>query len=174
MVLLRKNKSYSNLKHNIVIFICTYDPYKEGRHLYTFENRCIQNPDISLEDMTTKIILNTKGKLEDIPKPLKLFLDYVDKEVIADELTQELDSEVLRVSSDDEWREPIMTFEQLLIDCAYDTELKTTEENRRNTIFRMFDLGYSENQIRELYELSEEQYRQYRAEYNEKAVRANT
>jgi len=91
MILLEKGEDYDALKKNIVIFICTFDPFKEDRHIYTFENRCIQDTELSLGDDTTKIILNTKGKLDDIPRPLKLFLNYIETGEVSDEYTKELD-----------------------------------------------------------------------------------
>ena len=43
----------------------TFDLFGEGWHIYTFENRCIQNLELGLGDETTKIILNTKGTSND-------------------------------------------------------------------------------------------------------------
>ena len=37
--LLEKGQDYSELKNSIIIFICTFDEFGGGRHLYTFENR---------------------------------------------------------------------------------------------------------------------------------------
>ena len=36
--LIDKGEDYSELKNSIVIFICTFDEFGKGRHLYTFEN----------------------------------------------------------------------------------------------------------------------------------------
>lgn len=36
--ILNKGESYCNLKKSYVIFICTFDPFGEGRHIYTFYN----------------------------------------------------------------------------------------------------------------------------------------
>lgn len=58
--ILEKGDNYKDLKRSFIIFVCTFDLFGEGRHIYTFENRCIQNPDLGLGDDTTKIILNTK------------------------------------------------------------------------------------------------------------------
>ncbi len=52
--------------------------FGEGRHIYTFENRCIQNPDLGLGDDTTKIILNTKGTMDDVTPEMKKLLDFID------------------------------------------------------------------------------------------------
>ena len=116
MTLLEKGKSYDVLKKNIVIFICTYDPFGQGRHIYTFENCCLEDPELRLKDESTKIFLNTKGMKNDIPKPLKLFLDYIETGKTTDEYTAELDKAVGEVRNDEKWREPIMTLEMLIND----------------------------------------------------------
>ena len=130
MILLQKGEPYRELKQNIVIFICTFDLFGIGRHIYTFENRCIQDPELRLDDGTTKIFLNTKGILEDIPRPLKLLLDYIETGKAEDAYTRELDDAVAEVRNDDKWREPIMTVEMMLEDCAYDAREKGREEGR--------------------------------------------
>ena len=122
MILLEKGEDYDALKKNIVIFICTFDPFKEDRHIYTFENRCIQDTELSLGDDTTKIILNTKGKLDDIPRPLKLFLNYIETGEVSDEYTKELDQAVREVRTNEKWREPIMTVEMMIRDAAYEAK----------------------------------------------------
>ena len=76
--ILEKGENYKNLKKSFVIFICTFDMFGEGRHIYTFENRCIENLNLPLGDDTVKIILNTKGTMDDVSPELKSLLDYID------------------------------------------------------------------------------------------------
>lgn len=76
--LISVGESYEKLRNSFVIFICTFDPFKEGRHLYTFVNTCKENPALALNDGTTKVFLNTKGKIEDIDYEIKEFLTYVE------------------------------------------------------------------------------------------------
>ena len=116
--LLDKGCEYTELKNGIIIFICTFDFFGKGRHLYTFENLCLQDSEIRLDDKTTKIFLNTKGVLDDIPKPLKNFLDFIDNGTVADSFTQELNSAVIEIREDKRWRKRLMTVEQLIKDEA--------------------------------------------------------
>lgn len=69
---------YTALRKTFIIFICTFDPFKDGRHLYSFENICRENTDISLNDETSKIFLNTKGTMDDVDSDIKEFLAYVE------------------------------------------------------------------------------------------------
>lgn len=66
------------MKQSFVIFVCTFDPFHIGRHVYTFENRCVENPNLPLNDGTQKIILNTKGIFDDVRPELKRLLNFID------------------------------------------------------------------------------------------------
>ena len=110
--LLDKGESYSMLKKNIVIFICRFDLFKEGRHLYVFENRCLQNFELGYGDGTQKIILNTKSTANDIPLALKMFLDYIETGEVQDDFTAEIETVVDRIRHNKKWRDEIMTYEE--------------------------------------------------------------
>ena len=96
---------------NFIIFVCTFDVFEEGRHIYTFENRCLQNPGLVLGDDTVKIILNTKGTMDDVTPELKRLLDYIDSSEPEDDYTRELEKEVESVKRDDKWRLSYMTLQ---------------------------------------------------------------
>ena len=57
--MISKGEDYKQLKKSFVIFICTFDPFDKGRHLYTFENRCNEDTSLLLGDETKKVFLNT-------------------------------------------------------------------------------------------------------------------
>ena len=76
--LISAGEPYTALRKTIVIFICTFDPFKDGRHIYTFENICRENPSLLLEDETIKLFLNTKGTLDDVTLDMKEFLTYIE------------------------------------------------------------------------------------------------
>lgn len=46
--------------------------------MYTFENRCAENPSLTLGDETTKIFLNTKGNMHDVDPEMQEFLSYIE------------------------------------------------------------------------------------------------
>ncbi len=71
---------YAELKDGIIIFICTFDPFDRGRYRYTFENRCLEEPDLCFGDGTRKVFLNTDGQCkegEEIEPELIEFLSYL-------------------------------------------------------------------------------------------------
>lgn len=56
-----------------------------------------------LQTKTTKIFFYTKSKAEDIPKSIKLLFDYIETGVAGDELTEDLDREVEKLSQNEKW-----------------------------------------------------------------------
>ena len=56
--------------------------------------------------------------MDDIPIPLKNFLEYLDSGEVSDEYTKQLEDTVIEVRKDKKWRSMIMTVEQLVKDEA--------------------------------------------------------
>ena len=111
MQMLDKGESYEGLKPSYIIFICPFDQFGMGRHIYTFENICREDTDIFLEDGTTKIFLNAKGTMDDVSPELKAFLDYVAGKKPADPFVDELEEAVKNARKNREWRREYMTLE---------------------------------------------------------------
>lgn len=88
--LITKGEAYEKLNKSFVIFICMDDIFKEGRHIYTFENRCIQTPGIALGDETTKIFLNPHSEMDDVSPELANFLKFLIDGKPVDEFTERL------------------------------------------------------------------------------------
>ncbi|MEH2943169.1 Rpn family recombination-promoting nuclease/putative transposase [Lachnospiraceae bacterium KK002] len=109
--ILEKGANYKDLKRSFVIFVCTFDLFGEGRHIYTFENRCIQNTELALGDDTTKIILNTKGTMDDVTPEMKRLLDFIDGKEPEDDYTRELDEAVQAARRNEKWRLDYMTLQ---------------------------------------------------------------
>ena len=109
--ILEKGEDYRSLKKSFVIFVCTFDLFGQGRHVYTFENRCVQDLKLPLSDDTVKIILNTKGILDDVSIEMKSLLDYIDGKEPEDDFTKELDDAVNEVRDNEKWRLEYMTLQ---------------------------------------------------------------
>lgn len=93
--IIEKGKDYEALNKSYVIFICTYDPFGEGRYIYTFENCCLENTDIRLGDEAVKVVVNTEGTVGEIGEELKDTLRFIagkaPKTAYAKELEQAVD-----------------------------------------------------------------------------------
>ena len=105
---LEKGMLYSSLKDTYVIMICMFDQYGEGRHVYTFTNRCRENHEIEMGDGTTKIVLNAMGTMDDVSRQLGAFLDYVAGKPSEDEYVKKLDNAVKMARANKEWRREYM------------------------------------------------------------------
>ena len=104
-----KGQSYKKLKPSYVIFICSFDIFNKGRHIYTFENTCKEDNSVFLEDGAVKIFLNADGKQDDVSKELKAFLDYVAGKESEDNFVQRLAEAVKEAKKNREWRHEYMT-----------------------------------------------------------------
>ena len=107
---LKKSGSYEDLPNTYVIFICTFDLFYKGRHIYTFKNFCAEAKDIELNDGAYTVFLNTKGKLDDVSPELKNFLNFVDKNKVADgdSFIKTLDEKIKDAKHNVAWRDEYM------------------------------------------------------------------
>ncbi len=143
--ILEKGENYKDLKRSFVIFICTFDLFGEERHIYTFENRCLQNPELGLGDDTTKIILNTKGTMDDVTPEMKKLLDFIDGKEPEDDFTRELDEAVQAVRKNEKWRLEYMTL-QMNYQEKYEQGMEQgieqgMEQEKINSAMRMIEDG---------------------------------
>ena len=76
--ILLKGQKYDALAKSFVIFICTFDPFNEGRYVYTFRNICDEAPGLAMDDGSYTIFLNTRGAVGDVSDAMKEFLAYVE------------------------------------------------------------------------------------------------
>ena len=135
--MLEKGVVYSKLKDSYVILICPFDAYGEGRHIYTFTNRCKESPGIEMGDGTTKIVLNAIGTMDDIGGSLRAFLDYVAGKNADDDYVRRLDAAVRKARANKEWRREYMT----LMMRDLENQEKGAEKERKNIIAEMLRKG---------------------------------
>ncbi len=69
---------FDRLPTACIIFICGFDLFGYGKYRYTFDNRCREVPELTLEDGLYTVFLNTEGNNEDEVEPaLVEFLKFV-------------------------------------------------------------------------------------------------
>lgn len=137
-----KGQTYKTLKPSYVIFICTFDLFDRGRHIYTFENICKEDGSIFLGDGAAKIFLNASSKQNDVSKELRAFLDYVAGIESEDDFVQRVAKAVREVKKNREWRSEYMT---LLM-----RDQENIEKGRAEGIIETgFEFGLSEGEILE-------------------------
>lgn len=138
--------------------------------VYTFENRCVEDPNLPLNDGTQKIILNTKGIFDDVQPELKRLLNFIDGRQPEDSFTQDLSKAVESAKRNEKWRHDYMTL-QMAYDEKYREGLETgiqqgiergieqgIEQGITTSARRMLSSGkYSDSEISEITGLSVEQ-----------------
>ncbi|MCR5304473.1 MAG: Rpn family recombination-promoting nuclease/putative transposase [Lachnospiraceae bacterium] len=113
--MLERGNVYDALPRSYVIFLCTFDPFGYGRHIYTFENICLQDQDIHLGDDTAKVFVSCEqGGLDDVSGEMKSFLDFLAGGVPTSDFTKNLDAAVKVARSAKNWRVEYMTLEMKL------------------------------------------------------------
>ena len=104
--------TYSQMKDNYVIFICTFDPFLQGKAFYRFENICMDcNPPLPLRDGTCKLFLNTMAEdLTLLDPELKLFYDYIRRGTADSPLTGKIENSINELKENREVRRKYMTY----------------------------------------------------------------
>lgn len=85
---------YKLLKNSFIIFICPFKLYDGKRHVYTFQSICQEDKNICLNDGATKIMLSTKGELDDADDDIMAFLKFVDGLPVSNNFTDTLDKTI--------------------------------------------------------------------------------
>ena len=109
MNLIERGAKYKELKLSFVIFICLKDPFGYHLPVYRFENICVQNRDILLNDEAIKVFINVDGDLTGLPEDLAALLQYLKGKRVDNELVQMIDNEVEKVKKHQEWEVEYMT-----------------------------------------------------------------
>lgn len=123
MELLLGGDEYSKLPNTYVIFICDFDPFRRGKYCYTFENLCIEDTELSIQDGAKSIFLNTRGKNKDeVPTEMVAFLDFVKADLedstkdFHDDFVRQLQNSVQKVKSSRRMEEKFMILREMLRD----------------------------------------------------------
>ena len=156
---LKPGEEYGNLKKQYIIFVCTGDPFGEGLYKYTFTNRCIEVPDLELNDGTMKVFLNTKGSKGDVSKELKAFLSFVEKSTVQnaaainDSYVAQLSAKIENIKRDEEIGGAFMTIEEKMEELARESANAKAMEIAR----KMKTEGFGIDQIVKLTGLTKEE-----------------
>ena len=102
--MLLKGMQYWQLRKSYVIFICTFDPFRQGLPMYRFSYRCRENLSLEMGDLTENIFLNATAADKATDKELAAFLSYVNGKAAESSFTKNLDNEVKRIRDSEDWR----------------------------------------------------------------------
>ena len=105
---LKKSGTYNYMPDEFVIFICTFDPFRRGRHFYSFSNICNEDNGLKLSDGAVTIFLNARGTMNDINDELKVFLDFMLGKSSDDPFIVQLEERLNAIKHNSEWRQNYM------------------------------------------------------------------
>ena len=108
---LNSGASYTDLKDSYVIFICVPDIFGKGLAKYSFENLCVENPEIKLNDRTYKYFFIARNYDKILDEKQRSFL----KLVMSNESTSDFSDKISRLVDDakhnTQWRKQFMDLE---------------------------------------------------------------
>ena len=149
--LIERGALFRELKHSFVIFICLEDYFGKGLPMYTFENVCLEDNMIHLNDEAVKVFINASCRKPDIPPRIKEFLDYLITQKPTGDLTHRIAGNVQRVASNESWRLEYMTFQMKLNEereeAHEEGRLEGREEGRAEMIITMLQTGKTPEDI---------------------------
>ena len=112
---------YRDLPENILIFICTFDPFDRNFPRYTFEYTCNEDKRLKLKDGSLRIFLNTKAtKLSTLDQKLQAFYHYLQDGVVESDLTQTISDSITTLKNNSNERRFYMTWTVKMADARYD------------------------------------------------------
>ena len=115
---LQSGEGYGALREAWVIFITSFDPFGEGRMVYTVKRRCIEVPALKYEDGAVTRFLYVDGKPGDAPKELQELLHYMARttpENACNAKLREIQEYVDELKQDPEVKESYMSFQDYLM-----------------------------------------------------------
>ena len=102
-------RDFNQLNNSYIIFILPQDIFGKGLYRYTFEHRCLEDPDLPLGDGATRIFLNTRGTDPTGVSPTLIkLLSYIEQsstpcdEVLSDPQIKQLHSVVSQLKQSEE------------------------------------------------------------------------
>ena len=116
---------------------------------------------MTLDDDAVKIILSTKGTMDDVSPEMKRILDYIDGKGASDKFTEELEEAVCSARQNERWRLDYMTLEyeyrQRYLEGKEEGREEGRAEGRERTIQKLHERGESIASIADIVELNEEE-----------------
>ncbi|MDO4921779.1 MAG: Rpn family recombination-promoting nuclease/putative transposase [Phascolarctobacterium sp.] len=157
MDMLQKGQDFDELNPLVLVFICAFDFFNEGRYVYTFKSRCLENLALELKNEVTVLLLNSQGMRGNVTPLVKNFLRYVNENVPIDKFTQEVETEVVRLRQDKKARREYMVLSTRLKDERMEGRREERAARNRDIALDMLKDKYTLAQILKLSRLSKEE-----------------
>ncbi|MBQ9630261.1 MAG: Rpn family recombination-promoting nuclease/putative transposase [Treponema sp.] len=169
--LLQSGQYYTELKESYVIFLCMFDPIGKGLPLYNFRTIEENHPDIFLNDKRHTVLYNINAFAKLHTSEKRALLEYIALGKKNTHFANRLESRVLAVKNNDDWRIDKMTYEMKIHEAALEARKVALAEglergaNEQKILMaeRMLSRGFSYNDIVDITGLSLEEIEGLRA-----------
>lgn len=149
MDLLSKGQNFDKLNSTYIIFICVFELFREGRCVYIFKNKCLENPNLELANGATILIIYFLGTKGIISLRAKSFFGYVNDAIARDAFTQEIVDEVTWVKRSSEGRRQYMLLEMKLHDARMDGRKEGLAVEHKEGLAEGLTAGWQEGKSEE-------------------------
>ena len=124
--LLQEGDGFDQLKDSYIIFLCAYDPFKQGKPVYTFETVCTNEPvgatikDALKLETGAKIVICNACAYDKTDAELRDFLQYLSTQKVANDnsFITKIDEAVQLANSNEEVRSEAMISDYKIRDAA--------------------------------------------------------
>lgn len=145
------------------------DPFHQGKAQYTFENICIEDKELKLDDGAKKIFFNAKDYIHAEDDELREFLKYVNGGKSDNPFVKEIEDRVAEVKASKEWRLEYVTLlmreQEIWEEAEEKGREKEREEGIRGMVTVLKELGIPSktilSKIQKQYNLSPEISKKY-------------
>ena len=128
---LTTGEAYKDLGDAYVIFFCPFPLWGGERRVYTFENICREDKELTLQDGMTKVFLSSAGKpTDDIDPEVNDFLNYMDGILGDSPFIREIDEEIRKLKENGEKEELYMNFLMSINDDLIEARAEARKEGR--------------------------------------------
>ena len=128
---LTTGEAYKDLGDAYVIFFCPFPLWGGARRVYTFENTCREDKELTLQDGMTKVFLSSAGKpTDDIDPEVNDFLNYMNGILGDSPFIREIDEEIRKLKENGEKEELYMNFLMSINDDLIEARAEVRKEGR--------------------------------------------
>ncbi|MBP5602501.1 MAG: Rpn family recombination-promoting nuclease/putative transposase [Treponema sp.] len=156
---LNQGDDYKDLKDSYVIFICVPDIFQKGFAKYTFENLCLENPQIKLNDRAYKYFFIAENYDKILDERQKAFLKQVisPDEKGSDSFSEKVSRLVVEAKQNSLWRKQFMDLEREKARKFREGKEEGLREGKEQTAIKMLKKEYPITEISELTNLTTEE-----------------
>lgn len=103
MDIMKKGNSYRKLKKSYIIFLCTEDAFGKHLPIYTFENVCLQDKDLKLNDEAVKVVVNPDSDRTGLSREMNSFLDLLQGKKSLSGLAKDISDAIIEEKEAKRW-----------------------------------------------------------------------